>query len=142
MVGDDVVSISGREFPEQYSLFKRLYEQSDETALLWHAAHNAGWTISRISDWMKKQRKREPWIGSNWVQQRRNLDADKEMRQLFHDFALRCTDMTIRYPSGDLIYIMRKPIIFWNIDNRTLSESELQLDASVGAVARMGSPGQ
>lgn len=90
---------------------------------------------------MKQQRERDPWIGSNWAQQRRNLDADKEMHPLFHDFALRCTDRTIRYPSGDFIKIIREPFILWNIDNRTLSESELKLDTGAGVAQEWAVPG-
>ena len=86
-------------YPEEYDGFRELGLNQAASALLWHWAHNTGWSPARITSWMKSLAFVDGSIGS-WEASRSSFAADPELSALFHSFARAAVMGNITYPTS------------------------------------------
>jgi hypothetical protein len=88
-------------YPEQYSGRMKLTWNGEEAALFWHHAHNIGWSLQRISEWMMAHpipKNSTDLPGSE--DERKQLAADAEFCALFRSFSRALVAGNISYPSA------------------------------------------
>jgi hypothetical protein len=84
-------------YPEEYIGAVPLYQHDEEGALFWHSVHNSGWSLQRITNWMKGHA-----VKTTTEAERANMAGDSELTGVFHNFGKAAVDKSIRYPGGSL----------------------------------------
>ena len=98
-------------YPEEYKGFLALVDNWGASSLFWHWAHtNEGWSLGRITDWVKRRERPEPL--EFHISEETELAADVEIRELFHGFAQAYVLDSVMYPSGTPIKNIRSKDAF------------------------------
>jgi hypothetical protein len=97
---DDIIRFDGNRYPEKFIGDQPINWIGQSSALFWHFAHNAGWSPSNITDWMKA---RNVTTEKHHETAESTLIAhDPELKRLVHGFARALIDRNISYPSGPI----------------------------------------
>ena len=88
-----------RGYSEEYNAGDALWESwnYETSALFWHAAHDAGWDLETIMNWVKSFPKEAENDDRVML---KAMSQDDGLCRLFHDFGLRLAEGNISYSSG------------------------------------------
>ncbi|KAK0751791.1 hypothetical protein B0T18DRAFT_426382 [Schizothecium vesticola] len=104
-------------YPEEYFAVAQPRHRAMASAILWHWALQAGWTVERVSRWMAGHE-----VTWNWNLEQTVLAADADIRELFHGFGRAYVEGGIRYAAGNktIVVVRPEPIFdfefWWNAE--------------------------
>lgn len=93
-------------YPEEYFADAPPPYRPMASAILWHWALQAGWTVERVSQWMAGH-KVNTW---SWNDERKTLAEDADFRELFRGFARAYVEEGIRYTTANRSIAVVKPV--------------------------------
>jgi len=92
-------------YPEEYFAVAQPRHRAMASAILWHWALQAGWTVERVSRWMAGHEV-NTW---SWESEQKALAADAEIRELFHGFGRAYIEGGIKYAAGNKSIVVVRP---------------------------------